>query len=435
MDDIWSVIKAKNAPKAIEILENTETDVTICDDHGAGLTHLCCRYGLIEVIKWLMDKRISFDTRTDCGDTPLHIVAQFHQNDIFDLIVNLPITYDPKNNHGSTPLHYACFWSNEHIATKLVSLGCDISIRNEKNQSPVDLATLDLAEKLTKEFKTRPKEMSKLHQAGALKRCPKASSLARFKLEPYVKFKDFTIVRSLYPNVVDEKLLANFNNKSVLIRRIAFPKKKKVLKSVLTQEFNNLNIWNERTILSAAGFLYTDLEVMIVRPYYELGTFCNFIREKKKSLTEEVKLSLAIDICQGMQYIHKNPYLLTHYMLTGMNIVIDDNIEAKLMLSESTYSFQSRIKIVDAMYYSREALSQPFGMYDKINSDIWSYGIILDEIYTSSSMIPKINNMHIGYKIEKLVNLCLNPVPTSRPQFSSIGPILIKMMNALVDNQ
>lgn len=91
MEDIYSVIKARNIPKIIEIFENREFDlymwwvvVLYSDEHGVGLTHLCCRYGLIEVVKILIEKGINFNSITNDGDTPLHIVAQFNQNEIFD---------------------------------------------------------------------------------------------------------------------------------------------------------------------------------------------------------------------------------------------------------------------------------------------------------------------------------------------------------------
>lgn len=69
-----------------------------------------------------------------------------------------------------------------------------------------------------------------------------------------------------------------------------------------------------------------------------------------------MKLDFAIDICQGMQYVHKNHDLMNKFVLTAKNITVDNNLEAKLNLGQCLFSFQSKKKILDASYYSSEGV-------------------------------------------------------------------------------
>ncbi|KAF1745180.1 LOW QUALITY PROTEIN: hypothetical protein MXB_3470 [Myxobolus squamalis] len=157
-----------------------------------------------------------------------------------------------------------------------------------------------------------------------------------------------------------------------------------------------------------------------------------------------------------MKYLQKDTKLLNRFVLSPRNILvinhaqITDNMDAKLNLGQCAYSFQDKNKIVDPQYYSSEALIHKTGAYDKYNSDVWSYGILLSELF--SETLPdydNMNHMHIGYRIsvlkealkyeiheaqiEKIVQLCLNPVSSKRPQFQQLIPILNKIKENLYE--
>uniref|UniRef100_A0A6B2FZB6 Integrin-linked protein kinase (Trinotate prediction) n=1 Tax=Myxobolus squamalis TaxID=59785 RepID=A0A6B2FZB6_MYXSQ len=151
-----------------------------------------------------------------------------------------------------------------------------------------------------------------------------------------------------------------------------------------------------------------------------------------------------------MKYLQKDTKLLNRFVLSPKNILITDNMDAKLNLGQCAYSFQDKNKIVDPQFYSSEALNHRTGAFDKYNSDIWSYGILLSELF--SETLPdydNMNHMHIGYRIsvlkeapryeiheaqiEKIVQLCLNPISSKRPQFQQLIPILNKIKENLYE--
>ncbi|KAF0992632.1 hypothetical protein HZS_2386 [Henneguya salminicola] len=122
------------------------------DEHGNALTHICCRLGLIDIVKLLIEKGVNFNSCTNSEDTALHCAVQSNNEEIVDLLIPLPILLDEQNCLGNSPLHYACFLSNKNIALKLLKSGCNISTRNKFNQTPLDLSPLDMAEELASQL-------------------------------------------------------------------------------------------------------------------------------------------------------------------------------------------------------------------------------------------------------------------------------------------
>uniref|UniRef100_A0A6G3MEC7 Integrin-linked protein kinase (Trinotate prediction) n=1 Tax=Henneguya salminicola TaxID=69463 RepID=A0A6G3MEC7_HENSL len=262
--------------------------------------------------------------------------------------------------------------------------------------------------------------------------------------------EDISLVDISYKNFLEEIWNARLNalDRKVIVRKIFPERNKKLITSIFIQEYHSLDISNVKSILPPAGFLYSTLQLWVIQPYSELaGTLYSFLRNKSINIPEEISLNLAINVCQGVQYIHKNPNLLNRYIPTTHNILVNDNLEAKLNLGQCPFSFQSKDKIINPQYFSPEALTFRMGGYDKFSSDMWSFGIVLYELFARSLPYDDKNSMHTGYniaiarlypqlklsnaQIDKIMNLCLNPVPSKRPQLHQITPILIKMKELL----
>ncbi|XP_030760260.1 tyrosine-protein kinase transmembrane receptor Ror isoform X1 [Sitophilus oryzae] len=139
--------------------------------------------------------------------------------------------------------------------------------------------------------------------------------------------------------------------------------------------------------------------------------------ENGKCLTHDQFLDVAIQIAQGMEYLSDNHYV--HRDLAARNCLVSKDMEVKIsdfglsrdMYSCDYYRVQSK-SLLPVRWMPPESI-----LYGKFTteSDVWSYGVVLWEIY-SYGLQP-----YYGYNNQEVINMIrsrkLLPCPDACPSY------------------
>lgn len=93
-----------------------------------------------EIMWWLVEQGADINARNKWGQTPLHDILSFPQNqsDAVDLLICLGADIHAVTPEGDTPLHYAAAWGQLEAAEMLVEKNADLYARNKKGQTPME---------------------------------------------------------------------------------------------------------------------------------------------------------------------------------------------------------------------------------------------------------------------------------------------------------
>jgi len=147
---------------------------------------------------------------------------------------------------------------------------------------------------------------------------------------------------------------------------------------------------------------------------------------------------MAIEAARGMNYLHCSKPPILHRDLKSLNILLDDNWGVRVcdfgftVVKEQAMSTTS--KAGTAQWMAPEVLKS--GRSDE-KSDVFSFGIVLWELYTHQAPYPKMKSSIVVQKVlkeglrptipkkcpesvSKLMRDCWNEDPEKRPTFQEI---------------
>lgn len=178
-----------------------------------------------------------------------------------------------------------------------------------------------------------------------------------------------------------------------------------------------------------------DKGLHIVTELMTKGNLVNFLRSRGRSVVNsEQLLQYALDVCEGMEYLESTK--LVHRDLAARNVLVSDNNVAKvsdfgLTKVDSKMSDNAMLPI---KWSAPEALKkQKFST----KSDVWSYGILLWEIfsygrqpYPKMSLIEVKEQVEGGYRmaapedcpleVYSMMRMCWEQEPRKRPSFHKL---------------
>ncbi|XP_026481735.1 tyrosine-protein kinase-like [Ctenocephalides felis] len=134
----------------------------------------------------------------------------------------------------------------------------------------------------------------------------------------------------------------------------------------------------------------------IITEYMKNGSLLGYLRKKGELLNKTDLYEFAEQIAGGMVYLEEQKYI--HRDLAARNVLVDNLFRAKICDFGLTRAIQdeiyeSRSRVCALKWTAPEALE--FQKYTH-KSDVWSYGIVLHEIFSLGKIpYPGINGLDI----------------------------------------
>uniref|UniRef100_A0A3Q2CLY1 non-specific protein-tyrosine kinase n=1 Tax=Cyprinodon variegatus TaxID=28743 RepID=A0A3Q2CLY1_CYPVA len=199
--------------------------------------------------------------------------------------------------------------------------------------------------------------------------------------------------------------------------------------SVMTQLRHNNLVQLLGVIVEENGSLF------IVTEYMAKGCLVDYLRSRGRTvLGGEALVNFSLDVCEAMAYLEANNFV--HRDLAARNVLVSDDNIAKVSdfgLTKEASSTQDTAKL-PVKWTAPEALREK---KFSTKSDVWSYGILLWEIYSFGrvpypriplkDVVPRVEK---GYKMDcpdgcpevvyNIMKQCWNLDPAARPSFQML---------------
>ncbi|XP_026480847.1 tyrosine-protein kinase Src64B-like isoform X1 [Ctenocephalides felis] len=210
------------------------------------------------------------------------------------------------------------------------------------------------------------------------------------------------------------------------------------------QEAKIMKTVRHEHLLALLGICQTDDELYIITEYMKNGALLDYLHMKGKMLKKTDLYGFAEQIASGMVYLEEQKYI--HRDLAARNVLVDEMFGAKICdfgLSRAIQDdiYESRSRVCAVKWTAPEALE--FQKYTH-KSDVWSYGIVLHEIFSlgkvpypgmkSSEMIDNLRNGHRMAKPDlsseetyELMLKCWAWDKDNRPEFKEIHEFMKKI--------
>ncbi|XP_035689459.1 uncharacterized protein LOC118424790 isoform X2 [Branchiostoma floridae] len=210
----------------------------------------------------------------------------------------------------------------------------------------------------------------------------------------------------------------------------------------LLQEGLRMIKFNHDNVLELTGICVHGNQAMIVLPYMKHGDLRKYLINKQ-TLPLLENLRLCLDIARGMAYLSDND--IVHRDLAARNCMLDENLRVKVadfglcrdVHEKGYYRIQSWEVHVKLPYKWMAPESHATYIFDT-KTDIWSYGIVLWEIFAAGQTpypgMPGVSIVHHlkeGYRMDRpnrcpimlynsIMKQCWLTSPLERPNFKEV---------------
>ena len=230
------------------------------------------------------------------------------------------------------------------------------------------------------------------------------------------------------------KVLNKSDNKCYILKKIAIPflEIPKINKDKLSNIKNN-HIVNYIGSFPDSKFKNYYNIVMDFCDDLSLGNFLNEQKKNNKYLKIEIIYHIFMNICLGIQELHKNN--LIHGHLNPNNLFLTKDLIVKigdLGLTQKLINFNaSENKNQSTPYYLIPEITEGKQLDNKV--DIWLLGCILYELSTlnkyPNNLDKSINIEYYGIELQNLINDLLNEKPNLRPDINQVLLIVDKYIS------
>lgn len=206
-------------------------------------------------------------------------------------------------------------------------------------------------------------------------------------------------------------------------------------------------------VLSLVGVVTAGKPILLVMQHCEYGSLKDYLMKHDGflALTSEAQLKMCLEVCLGMEYLASNKFV--HRDLAARNVLIASDYECQVAdfgLSRhlgdegGEYYRMKGAGLIPCRWAAPEALTE--GKFSSA-SDVWSYGVLLYEIFTGGerpfgdmSNNEVIAALRAGLRLEQppacpasiyltVMEPCWAELPNDRPLFSTIVNIVREAYN------
>uniref|UniRef100_A0A1X7V7J9 Tyrosine-protein kinase n=1 Tax=Amphimedon queenslandica TaxID=400682 RepID=A0A1X7V7J9_AMPQE len=204
-----------------------------------------------------------------------------------------------------------------------------------------------------------------------------------------------------------------------------------------TQQFlNEVSIMmtlRHPNIIEIIGISLESQPICLVKEFVAKGSLEQFLRSRSRAVVTKSQLSFARDVCNGMAYLESKN--IVHRNVTARHILLTDALTAKI----SKFWVTCKGKSCSVKWAAPETIKRNVFT---IKSDVWSFGILLWEIYSCGRLpYPRIPTNEITEQIDKghrmdppegcpdniyrIMRQCWNADEIDRPAFHEIKKLLV----------
>ena len=274
-----------------------------------------------------------------------------------------------------------------------------IKEKDEETENYLSEEYFQSEEKMQKEFnlkKTINKGKSEFY-----------ASLNNNSLNFFIDYNEIKKERPIGKGGMGELYLGEWQGKQIAIKKIKLNYiKNNMLSNKFINEINIIASMRHPNILLFMGVTIDNNTYYMITEYLPNGSLHEYLHLSKKNqknpLTYKQKLKIALQIAIAVKYIHSRQIL--HCDLKSANVLIDKNFNIKLIDFGLSY-FMSEAPtgyIGTARWMAPEILNG--GQYS-VSSDVFSYGMILMELFTEKIPYSDKFNYEVGKEIiKKYVN-------------------------------
>lgn len=225
------------------------------------------------------------------------------------------------------------------------------------------------------------------------------------KPSPKITFSDELILKKNHINISDlefKEKIGKGGSCNVFLGSIKREKKEEIvcIKELLDNRANNelffnkflkeitmLSILKHKNIVELKGSYYikkTKRRALYITQYCPKGTLFDMIVAKRKELQDyKTKIHILKGIAKGIQHIHKKGYI--HGDIKSLNVLINDDLEPLLcdfglLQKINKKKNQNIVPSGTIKWMAPELLKEKPQIFQ--NSDVWSFGVIVWELFT-----------------------------------------------------
>lgn len=386
-------------------------------------------------------------------DTALHLAAAHGHRDVVTLLLRNKADVNAVNEHGNTPLHYACFWGYQDIGEDLMRAGCSVNIYNKYHEIAFDkckgqmaIALADFAAELGLDT-SRGMNFADQSWLGRKTRARDAT-LSR---HPNINMGDIRFEEKIAVTQSGETWRATWQSNQVVAKFLTFgeapsPDFIRRCSKSLGDEFPRLRIFSHPNVNPVIGCTNAPPNLIIVSQFMKYGSLYDALHRPGSvvSIDHYQAVRFANDIARGMAFLHTLDPLIPRFYLNSHHVMIDEDMSAKINMADAKFSFQEHYKLYHPHWMSPEALQKKTTEINVKAADMWSFAILLWELFTKQVPFGDLSPMEVGMKVSledmripiasvssphiaRLIRICMNEEPGKRPSFDQVIPILDKM--------
>eukprot|EP00826_Nyctotherus_ovalis_P037218 TRINITY_DN3382_c0_g2_i1.p1 TRINITY_DN3382_c0_g2~~TRINITY_DN3382_c0_g2_i1.p1 ORF type:complete len:803 (-),score=226.48 TRINITY_DN3382_c0_g2_i1:643-3051(-) len=304
-------------------------------------------------------------------------------------------------------------------------------------------------EQMKKEIKELQNEIAKLRLELALKSelktqmVPKTKSgKGNDKLSGWRPFLEIDVKDLVYIEKITEGgygivYLGKWHETQVAIKEI---KSEYVTQDKLDEfltECSTMELVRHPNIVLFMGACTKPPKISIVLEYCEMGSLWTLLHFTKTELPWKLRKQIALDIARSVNYLHCFPTPLLHRDLKSLNVLLDNNLTAKLAdfgwarMKETvmtgrigTYQWMAP-EVIASSHYTEKADVFSFGiiMWEMAARKPPYYGIDVSEVahrVVKQNYRPPIKDGDAPYSWISLMKRCWQKDYTKRPSFAQI---------------